>query len=731
LYARNRFDEVISAVETGLKEHPGNADLTELRSAAIAAREKLRREALVRSTVARVRELAAARDYERAGRALQEILAGDPRDAQLLQLKSEIETERKAWTAEQTEQEVRRVLSEVRTLLPAQPGPAAQLLEPILRKYPGRQDLEAAAAEVREAEAHIRREEEQRRQAAARSAAIAEIGNLLSRRKLAKARSRHAQAVARWGAGAEFDALAAQLETASQPRPRTSRPAVRPRPVLTRALPALAVILAAAYVLSHRSKPVPAIADVPVEIRTDPEGVSVTVGGQSCQTPNCRFNLRPGSYSIHAERAGYETAERPISIAADRPNLVSLSLRPVVAPPPPGRPTGTLAVRTEVPDALVFIDEKPAGRTDALGNFSLPVEAAAHRVRVAKPGYDASAERGVAVAPDKTSRLVFTLTPQLARLELQGAPAGVEVRLNGSLLGTATGSTLAVSLPAGAQTLHISLGTESRDLVRTFEPGQPMALAWSDVGLVAKIVTPPPKIEPPKSDPSEQAWAALRDASDPARVQAFIDRYPNAHAAEAQTLLERLTWMKIGPNDVEGLRGYLARFPAGPHRQQAQSQLYDLAWNAVDRTNLDSLQRFVQQNAGNPHLAEAQPLIDGILNRRAEADKARQRQIQSQGIGFAISKFNDAFKNRRPQDLKQIRSKELPAYLEAMKRTGADYAVMNLRCPALNEAPVADNVPLNCEVTTTLRGKAVPLAARVTFVKGLDGWVISDLSLGR
>jgi len=406
-----------------------------------------------------------------------------------------------------------------------------------------------------------------------------------------------------------------------------------------------------------------------------------------------------------------------------------------------------------MPDVLVVIDNKPAGRTDASGTLIWTVEALAHTVRVEKVGFDAPAEKRLTLADKQSLQVAFTLTPQSARLELRGAPAGVEIRMNGTLLGRTGSGAFSAVVPPGAQTLRITEATESREIAQAFEAGRTVILDWSGVAPAVAVTPTPPKI-----DPAEQAWEALATSTDPAQVQAFIDKYPSgAHAADARSMLEKLVWSRTNQNDAQGLRDYLSRFPAGPHVRESAARLGDLAWNGVDKKDSGSLRAFVDQNPDSAHLGDARSLIDQ-LQRQAEAerlaqDKAKEqanaqakaaaakaaadkaaalRQQQNQAIQSALDQFNAAFEHKSQRELRQIWLRPAQDYLDAINQSGPNSFIATLR-PTADAVVANDTATVICELTTltTFRGQVRPpnrAIMKVTLRNAGGGWQILDLS---
>ena len=106
---------------------------------------------------------------------------------------------------------------------------------------------------------------------------------------------------------------------------------------------------------------------------------------------------------------GYQPVEESLTVEAGKiSGALNLTLQPVARPNlATGHPTGTLVVQTGIPDALVFMDNAPLGRTDSTGKFASTVEAAAHSIRVEKAGYDKPPEQQMAIAESKSHSVAF------------------------------------------------------------------------------------------------------------------------------------------------------------------------------------------------------------------------------------------------------------------------------------------------------------------------------------
>jgi hypothetical protein len=209
--------------------------------------------------------------------------------------------------------------------------------------------------------------------------------------------------------------VASQLAAAPPPKP------IPVRQIATGAV-AVVVVVAGIIVVPRLFR----VTTVPVEIRTGPPGASVRIGDRSCLTPNCRLDLKPGQYQIEARLDGYKPAEQSLTVDSTKQIApINLMMQPVLQPSPAGATstaTGTLVVKTGVPDALVSVDSVPRGRTDGQGVFSVQLEAKSHQVRVEKPGYQTPHELQVDVTSTKIGLALFKL--ERATTEAKSGNAG-------------------------------------------------------------------------------------------------------------------------------------------------------------------------------------------------------------------------------------------------------------------------------------------------------------------
>jgi hypothetical protein len=217
------------------------------------------------------------------------------------------------------------------------------------------------------------------------------------------------------------------------------------------------------------------------------------------------------------------------------------------------------------------------------------------------------------------------LIAELARLELRGAPAGVEVRVGNILLGKTDGSAsflFPTGVSDGDQALQLNLGAASRSLQQKFQAGQTVRLTWKDVAPVA----------PQSAELVEnQDWERIHDSSDPSQ-----------------------------------LRAYLASHPNSSHAKEAASRLADLAWSAVDQANVEAVRKFVRENPESTHSnAEARRILDqfdaeqqkvAIERANTRQDQVKQDQLKQDQLKKDLAKQTqlDQERGRLEQSRKQV-----------------------------------------------------------------------------
>ncbi|MGA3073046.1 MAG: protein kinase [Bryobacteraceae bacterium] len=505
----------------------------------------------------------------------------------------------------------------------------------------------------------------------------------------------------------------------------------------------VAAVAAAAVlvVLLHNRPPTPSpapkpTATIPIEIRTDPPGASLRVGERSCVTPNCQLDVAPGSYRVEAQLQGYEPKQQTVIFDSSN-RTVDLTLRPLAPPPPPAQGTGTLIVQAALPDVLVYVDGSLSTRTDQTGSVTLSLEGQTHEVRVERNGYDKPAAKQVKITAGARQTVAFRLIPQNARLEVGGAPAGLEVRMDGKPLGRADGSPDYLFpapvqsgdriLSVGQGLLQAGQGTAGRTLTQRFEPGQTVRLSWKPEPPPPTIPSPAPtiakKVTPTPEEIEERDWEKVRDASDPAQLRDFRKNYPNGrHAKEAESQLDRLAWSNTKKDSVESLRAYLRDFSSGTYAPEANSHIADLVWKGVDPGKIEQVRKFLEENPNNPHTREAQLIID-----KANARQDATQDVLRRYILDTLNNFNLALAKKQESQLKAIWPKPIQEFLKSLRLPGQK---ISLQLPPEDIKIQGDNATVRCQVSDTLpkpRNRAATI--ELHYIAGR--WIIEEFKVGQ
>ena len=201
-----------------------------------------------------------------------------------------------------------------------------------------------------------------------------------------------------------------------------------------------------------------------LNIHTNP-GAEVRVDGSvygsalSEGTFAAAAKVPPGQHQVQASLNGNQVSQS-VSVKAGETLQVQL---PITVPPPPPKDTGTLALRSNVPEADVFIDgqqwKDPTGRDNTL---RVQLDPGTHKVQLRKSGYQDSSEQSIEIVAKKEKPLSFTLPEikgQTYSLKIESKPPGASVRIDGKGAGnTVKGRPLSAKVLAGPHTVQLTLG---------------------------------------------------------------------------------------------------------------------------------------------------------------------------------------------------------------------------------------------------------------------------------
>jgi len=115
--------------------------------------------------------------------------------------------------------------------------------------------------------------------------------------------------------------------------------------------------------------------DASVQVRSNPAGASVTVGGVYRGSTPLRLTLRPEvETTVTVTQPGYQEASHPVRPRPGASDELNIELVPIL---------GKVAIRAMPADAEVWVD----GARHGTGNQTLSLTAVAHQIEVRKSGY--------------------------------------------------------------------------------------------------------------------------------------------------------------------------------------------------------------------------------------------------------------------------------------------------------------------------------------------------------
>jgi formylglycine-generating enzyme required for sulfatase activity len=187
---------------------------------------------------------------------------------------------------------------------------------------------------------------------------------------------------------------------------------------------------------------------VVVDITPAPDRVSVA-GGIFSPRMGGYYLLRPGRYSLHAEKTGYRALEAWFQVTDSKSQTLHYTLKKL-----PGRLT-VIARRKAQPDmvvtgAVVYVDGIAIGTTPIL---SAPVEAGRRQIRVLAENYKAVEMVLDVKGMGEAQTLEAALVPGWAAVTVRSIPDGAAVHVDGQAKGK---TPLEINLPEGVYDLRLS-----------------------------------------------------------------------------------------------------------------------------------------------------------------------------------------------------------------------------------------------------------------------------------
>lgn len=193
--------------------------------------------------------------------------------------------------------------------------------------------------------------------------------------------------------------------------------------------------LAAWFLLTARAVEV-GVEPSPDSLRLEGGAVRPRVGG--------RYLLRPGNYTVVAEKAGFQPLDVAIVVSEQPNQRFELMMEPL-----PGR----LQLRVLPRDAEVnvFVDGQETGKTP-VGEIEL--EAGVHNISLQGARYETWSEEIEIEGADSVLDLTVELSPRWAMVGLESEPSGAEIRIDGEPAGVTPSR---IEVLAGAHEVQFSL----------------------------------------------------------------------------------------------------------------------------------------------------------------------------------------------------------------------------------------------------------------------------------
>ena len=217
-----------------------------------------------------------------------------------------------------------------------------------------------------------------------------------------------------------------------------------------------------------------------ISVTSTPPGAEVSIDGVDTGniTPSTFDAIDQGSHVIEISLAGYQTANKTVTVSAVGTELVDFTL---IAIPT----TGSLAVTSTPGNAAISLDGTDTGKVTPF-TFTV-ITPGDHTVAVSLAGYN-NASTTITIVPGEAASADFQLVqvPQTGSISVTSSPAGAEISLDGSDTGEVTPFTF-TDVAAGGHTIDVSLaGYNTASKSVTFSAG-------STVSVDFQLVVIPPK----------------------------------------------------------------------------------------------------------------------------------------------------------------------------------------------------------------------------------------------
>jgi len=129
---------------------------------------------------------------------------------------------------------------------------------------------------------------------------------------------------------------------------------------------------------------------VPVQVSVTPDRATIEIDGQSCESPECKFQLKPGKYVVHIQKAGFKPRNIFVSVKSgdSTPLKLNAALEPLVAPVAAvSGPLAKVEIRGALPGTRIKLDGDDMGAASGDGIFLLQVPPGTHTLDLSLDGF--------------------------------------------------------------------------------------------------------------------------------------------------------------------------------------------------------------------------------------------------------------------------------------------------------------------------------------------------------
>jgi formylglycine-generating enzyme required for sulfatase activity len=187
---------------------------------------------------------------------------------------------------------------------------------------------------------------------------------------------------------------------------------------------------------------------VTLQIEPEPDTIAVH-GGLAAPRLRNYYLLRPGKYTLQAEKACYESLDHSFQVGIEKSQTIDLNMRKQ-----PGRLSIQAHQQNEparvIHDARVVLDGVEVGKTPV---SELKVNAGRHQMQIGAARFQKFEAEVTINGCDELQSFNVALIPGWSDITIGSIPEGAEVRIDDKLVGS---TPLEIELPAGTYQLELS-----------------------------------------------------------------------------------------------------------------------------------------------------------------------------------------------------------------------------------------------------------------------------------